>query len=275
MGMSFSVEEVCRLFGLSRQAYYKHQHRSLSDHFREHVILDEVRAIRHRQPLLGVRKLYRKLKPGLRDKGIKIGRDGLFDVLRDHNMLVSYRKRYVRTTQSYHRFRIYKNLIKDIELTGPNQVFVSDITYLDTVEGFCYLALITDAYSRKIVGYSVSRSLSIEFCIDALKQALKGVDAPGGLIHHSDRGIQYCSNGYVSLLQKNKVKISMTEENHVYENALAERVNGILKTEFMLGEKLRSFAVAKKLVEESVKIYNEERPHMSIEYLTPQLKHVA
>jgi len=169
-------------------------------------------------------------------------------------LLINKKKKYVRTTQSYHRFRTYKNLIKDLEMTQPNQVFVSDITYLDTLEGFCYLALITDAYSRKIVGYSVSQSLSIEFCLDALRQALKGVEAPDKLIHHSDRGIQYCSHAYVELLLKNKVNISMTEENHVYENALAERVNGILKQEFMLGETLTSFAIAKELVKESVKI---------------------
>jgi len=225
--------------------------------------------------MLGVRKLCHLLKPKLRAKGIKIGRDGMYNLLRNHNLLIDREKKYVRTTQSYHRFRTHKNLIKDLEMTRPNQVFVSDITYIDTLDGFCYLALITDAYSRKIVGYSVSQSLSIEFCLDALRQALKGIKQPDKLIHHSDRGIQYCSHAYVELLQKNKVNISMTEENHVYENAMAERVNGILKQEFMLGETLTSFAIAKELVKESVKIYNEERPHMSINYLTPQVKHAA
>jgi transposase InsO family protein len=226
-------------------------------------------------PMLGVRKLNRLLKPKLQANGIKIGRDQLFDLLRDHNLLVHHNKRYVRTTQSYHRFRKYNNLINDLEITRPNQVFVSDITYVDTLEGFCYLALITDAYSRKIVGYSLSQSLSIDFCMDALQMALKGIKQPEKLIHHSDRGIQYCSHAYVELLQENNVKISMTQQDHVYENALAERVNGILKTEFMLGEKLTSFAIAKELVKQSIKIYNEERPHMSIDYLTPQMKHAA
>ena len=273
--MSHTTDQVCQMFGISRQAYYKQQTKSLDTFLKEQVILDEVRVIRRRQPMIGTRKLCRLLKPKLSAKGIKIGRDALYNLLRGHNMLINKKKKYVRTTQSYHRFRTYKNLIKDLEMTRPNQVFVSDITYLDTLEGFCYLALITDAYSRKIVGYSVSQSLSIEFCMDALRQALKGVKAPDKLIHHSDRGIQYCSHAYVELLKKYKVYISMTEENHVYENALAERVNGILKQEFMLGETLTSFAVAKELVKESVKIYNEERPHMSINYLTPQVKHAA
>jgi len=199
----------------------------------------------------------------------------LNELLRAHGLLIVPRRRYIRTTLSYHRFRTYHNLIKDLEITAPNQVFVADITYRDTLEGFCYLALITDVYSRKIVGYSISQSLSIEFCLDALHQALKGVKNPSALNHHSDRGIQYCSQAYVALLQKNQIKISMTEQNHVYENALAERVNGILKTEFLIGEKLASFAVAKELVHEAIKIYNEERPHMSIDYLTPQLKYAA
>jgi len=273
--MSHTTDQVCQMFEISRQAYYKHQKTSLSTFLKEQVILDEVRVIRRRQPMIGTRKLHRLLKVKLRSKGIKIGRDGLGNLLRDHNLLINKKRKYVRTTQSYHRFRTYKNLIKDLEMTRSNQVFVSDITYLDTLAGFCYLALITDAYSRKIVGYSVSQSLSIEFCLDALRQALKDVKAPDKLIHHSDRGIQYCSHIYVELLKKNKVNISMTEENHVYENALAERVNGILKQEFMLGETLTSFAIAKELVKESVKIYNEERPHMSINYLTPQVKHAA
>lgn len=273
--MSFSVDQVCQQFGLSRQAYYKRQTASLSDLFREQLILDEVRAIRCRQPMIGVRKLHKMVTPTLRAQGIKIGRDQLFALLRRHDLLIAFRKRYVRTTNSYHRFRTYHNLIRGLAITGPHQVLVSDITYIDTVEGFCYLALITDAYSRKIVGYAISQSLSIEFCLEALQQALTGVANPAQLIHHSDRGIQYCSHAYVALLQQHQVNISMTEQNHVYENALAERVNGILKTEFLLGEKLISFAVAKELVKQAIKIYNEERPHMSIAYLTPQLKHAA
>jgi len=225
--------------------------------------------------MLGGRKLHKMLKQKLKDMGISIGRDCFFNLLRKNKLLVQRRKKYVRTTQSHHRFRIYTNLIKDIEINRTNQVYVSDITYIDTLEGFCYLALITDAYSRKIVGYDLSKSLTVDGSLRALKKALKDGKHPEKLIHHSDRSTQYCSKPYVDALKTNDVKISMTEENYVYENALAERINGILKTEFMLGEKLASFEVAKELVEESIKIYNEERPHMSINYLTPIQKHMG
>ncbi len=232
-----------------------------------------MRKIRQRQPMLGGRKLRKKIMPALKRSGINIGRDRFFDILRKHTLLVKRRRRYVRTTQSHHRFRTYSNLIKELELTQANQVYVSDITYLSTLNGFCYLALITDAYSRKIVGYDISKSLSIEGSLKALKMALRKLKHPERLIHHSDRGVQYCSHAYINMLTENHIKISMTEQNHVYENALAERVNGILKTEFMLGETLGSFDIAKELVRESIEIYNKERPHMSIDYMTPQFKH--
>jgi len=225
--------------------------------------------IRKRQPNIGARKIQNMLKKRRKSLGICIGRDRLFNLLRENNLLVSPKKNYVKTTNSYHRFRVYKNLIRGLEITAPDQVYVSDITYITIIDGFCYLSLVTDLYSRRIVGYCLSRSLGIEGCLTALKMALKGAGQPKNLIHHSDRGIQYCSHAYVGLLEKNGVQISMTEENHVYENAVAERVNGILKIEFMLGETLTSFKVAKKLVEESIQIYNEERPHLSLNYETP------
>jgi putative transposase len=225
--------------------------------------------IRKKQPNIGARKIQHILRKQRKRLGICIGRDRLFNLLRANNLLVSPKKNYVKTTNSYHRFRVYKNLIRGLEITAPDQVYVSDITYITIIDGFCYLSLVTDLYSRRIVGYCLSRSLGIEGCLTALKMALKGVEQPENLIHHSDRGIQYCSHAYVGLLEKNEVQISMTEENHVYENAVAERVNGILKTEFMLGETLTSFKVAKKLVEESIQIYNEERPHLSLNYQTP------
>lgn len=211
----------------------------------------------------------------LQARQVKVGRDRLFDMLRDKNMLVSKKRKYVRTTQSYHRFKTYKNLIKGRSSQRPEAVFVSDITYIDTMEGYKYLSLVTDQYSRKIVGYSLSKSLTVEGSLKALKMALKQVSEPSKLIHHSDRGIQYCSKKYTELLKSKSAKISMTEENHVYENALAERVNGILKDEFMLGEKLQSFKVAKKMVREAVKTYNEERLHMALDYMTPEQKYAA
>jgi transposase InsO family protein len=211
----------------------------------------------------------------LKAREVDIGRDRLFTMLRENNMLVKRKKKYVRTTQSCHRFRTYKNLIKHRQPQRPEEVFVSDITYIDTMEGFSYLSLITDQYSRKIVGYELSKSLSIEGTLKALKMALKKVDDPSRLIHHSDRGIQYCSKGYTELLLGNSVQISMTEENHVYENALAERVNGILKEEFLLGDKLQSHKTAGKLVKEAINTYNNERLHLALDYMTPEQKHAA
>ena len=211
----------------------------------------------------------------LRDHEVGIGRDRLFRVLRRRGLLVRRKKKYVRTTQSAHRFRVYKNLILHEKAERAEGVYVADITYIDTMEGYCYLSLITDEYSRKIVGYALNKSLSIEGSVEALQMALRRTKNPKALIHHSDRGIQYCSKGYTDLLKKKGVRISMTEENHVYENALAERVNGILKEELQLGEKLLSYSVAKKLVDEAVKIYNEERLHMSLDYVTPAQKHAA
>ncbi len=265
------MTQICHLFGVSRQAYYKRQKIEIRRYLAEQIILDAVRKIRRSQPRVGTRKLHRMLH----DLDIKVGRDKLFNLLRNHKLLIKPRKKYTRTTQSWHRFRKYPNLIKELEITEPNEVFVSDITYLDTLEGFCYLALTTDVYSRKIVGFDLSQSLAIEGCQRALKMALERVSEPDKLIHHSDRGIQYCSAGYVEILQSQGIKISMTEENHVYENALAERVIGILKTEFMLGEKLQSFKVAKELVKEAIKIYNEQRLHMSIYYETPAYRYAA
>lgn len=259
------------MYGNTRQAFYKQKHTSVKKWIFEQQVIAEVKKIRQTQAFVGGRKLQRMLMK----KGIKIGRDKLFNILRNYNMLVKPMKKYTKTTNSFHRFRKYPNLIKDLEIEAPNQVFVSDITYIDTLEGFCYLSLITDVYSRKIVGYDLSMSLSIEGCQRTLRMALEGVSEPEKLIHHSDCGIQYCSNGYVKILEYNQVNISMTEQNHIYENALAERVNGILKTEFMLGEKLRSLKVAKELVKESIRIYNEERLHMSIDYQIPAMRYAA
>lgn len=265
------LAQICHLFGVSRQAYYKYQKATIKQFLEEQLIVNTVQKIRRSQPCVGTRKLQKMLV----DFGIDVGRDRLFNVLRNHKMLIKPNKKYMRTTNSWHRFHKYPNLIKELEIVEPNQVWVADLTYLETLEGFCYLALITDTYSRKILGYHLSRSLAIEGCQRALTMALKNVPHPKRLIHHSDRGLQYCSAGYVELLHRHGAQISMTEENHVYENALAERVNGILKSEFMLGEKLRSFEVAKELVREAIKIYNEQRLHMSLNYETPAYRYAA
>jgi transposase InsO family protein len=239
------------------------------------IILEKIRVIRRRQPRIGVRKLYHKIKPGLLEMGYKFGRDQLFNLLRRENLLIRKRRKYVKTTNSRHRFLKYGNLLKELEISRSNQVYVSDITYIRTIEGFCYLSLITDASSRKIVGYHVSRDLGIEGCMCALRMALRQVPKGITLIHHSDRGFQYCSYDYTDLLKKHGVRISMTEQNHVYENSLAERVNGILKEEFLLGETLRNYKIAQQMVKESVNIYNKERPHQSLNYDTPSMRHAA
>ncbi len=212
------------------------------------------------------------INPRIEDKGIQVGRDRLFNILRGEQLLVKRKKRRAYTTQSNHRFRTYKNLIKDIKVTRRDQVYISDITYIDTMEGFSYLSFITDLYSRKIVGHRLSRDLTIEGNMASLRMAVKDKNDKE-LIHHSDRGLQYCSKSYVKYLKEHGCRISMTEEDHVYENAVAERVNGILKEEFMLGDKLASHEVARKMVEEAIEIYNRERLHTSLDYMTPEQKY--
>jgi putative transposase len=259
------VEAVCCFFGHTRQAYYQRQHRTFREFIQEQLIIDEVHLIRTKQPKVGCRKLILDLQAS----GFKLGRDRLFDILRRNHMLVRRRKRGPMTTYSKHWLRKYTNLIKGVTLTGPNQLFVSDITYLRVKGGFCYLSLVTDAWSRKIVGWDVSPSLCVKGSIRALKMALRGVPHSEGLIHHSDRGIQYCCQEYVKILKDHHILISMTEENHCYENAIAERVNGILKDEFFLNETLPSFNVAKELTRESIDTYNNQRRHMSLNYKIP------
>jgi putative transposase len=261
------VEKISAVYGYSRQNYYERQHVREVQRREETEIIQAVQKIRQRQPRVGTRKIHRMIT-------IAVGRDRLYGILRDAGLLVNRKKRYQKTTNSRHRFKKYGNLIKDKLPGGPGEQHVSDITYINTWEGYCYLSLITDRYSRKIVGHELSRSLCIEGSIRALEKAIAGVEHPERLIHHSDRGLQYCSNEYVKLLNSKGIQISMTEENHVYENALAERVNGILKDELLLGEILPSYEVAKQMVEEAVTIYNEERLHMSIGYVTPHQKHL-
>lgn len=233
--------------------------------------MQAVRTIRRSQPRVGGRKLQRMLL----NMGYQIGRDQLFNLLRRYRLLIQPRKNYRKTTNSMHRFRKYRNLIKDKNPVRPNEIFVSDITYIDTLEGFNYLVLITDLYSRKIVGWDLSRSLAIEGSQRALKMALQTVGEPEKLIHHSDRGLQFCSPGYTNILDSKKVAISMTGENHVYENAIAERVNGFLKTEFMLGEKLQSFQHALNLTKQAIQTYNDQRLHTSLNYQTPAVTYAA
>ncbi len=226
-------------------------------------VIEMVRQIRKRMPRIGSRKIYHLLKGEFEAKGIKVGRDKLFEILRKNRLLITRRKRYIQTTNSKHWLKKYPNLIKGLEIDGPERLWVSDITYIRTDGGFCYLTMITDAYSRKIVGYTTSKTLGTEGTIEALKMAIKSRRSQGELIHHSDRGLQYCSREYVELLERNQIRISMTEGSDPYENALAERMNRTIKEEFLLTGKIRDYQLLRKTVAESVDIYNTERPHLS------------
>ena len=205
---------------------------------------------------------------------INFGRDYLFDLLSEHKLLIRQRKRKAITTDSRHWMRKYSNLVKGLEVTRPEQVWVSDITYIRLTNQWGYLSLITDAYSRKIMGYCFRQDLAAEGCIEALKMALKNKLYNQSIIHHSDRGSQYCSHNYVDLLLKNNIAISMTENGDPYENALAERVNGIIKTEFNLYSSSLGFEQTRNQVSKSIKSYNELRPHASCDYLTPNQTHL-
>lgn len=225
-------------------------------------------------PRIGTRKLYHMLADTLREHNINIGRDKLFDLLEEYAMLVRRRKRKkVCTTDSNHLFRKYPNLTRELQVLRPNQLWVSDITYIRIADGFCYLSLITDAYSRKIVGHCLYPTLQKEGTVKALQQALCNNDTASGLMHHSDRGRQYCCDAYVNVLMDSNVIISMTEKGDPYENALAERVNGILKDEFFLDRPLASFENAVAAVDDAINTYNTIRPHASCNYQTPEQAH--
>jgi len=272
------VARACRHFGISRQAYYQgghRQQRQLAECARAIALVGGYRA---RQPRIGTRKLHGLIRPALQASGIAMGRDRLFGVLRDARLLVPMRRAYHKTTNSHHRFRRHPNLLKAGEgrvvPTGCEQVWVADITYLPTQGKFVYLSLITDAWSRKIVGWNVHDTLQTEQVAQALQMALKGRKTRQRLIHHSDRGIQYCSDYYQKIHAKHGVTCSMTDGYDCYQNALAERVNGILKGEFLL-HRPRDLAQARQMVAESVAIYNAERPHLSLKMQTPDAVHRA
>lgn len=258
------------MFGYSRQSYYKAEREKQIKAENSIQIVAMVQAVRKRMPKLGTRKLYSLLHDQFKVCGIKMGRDGFFDVLRENSLLYKPKKRYIQTTNSKHWLRKYPNLVRDITVERKDQVWVSDITYVRTEEGFCYLSMITDAYSRKIVGSAVSTSLSTEMCSQALQEALRGRKSKGRLIHHSDRGLQYCSKEYVGLLKSNGIEISMTENGDPYENALAERMNRTIKEEFFGDGKFNNGMILQRVAKQSIEIYNRERPHLSLGMKTPE-----
>ena len=264
--------------GLSRQAFYQGQRRHIQRECRAEVVVQWVRERRLRQPRLGTRKLHHLLGQSLGQSGTVMGRDALFDVLRNAGMLVPQKRAYHKTTDSHHRFRRHPNLLKagtqQVCATASEQVWVADITYLPTNDKFVYLSLVTDAYSRKIVGWHVHDSLQTEPVAQALKMALGTRQSDQRLVHHSDRDIQYCSSYYQGIHQRHGLMCSMTDGYDCYQNALAERVNGILKGELLL-QRPADLEQARRMVRESVQIYNAERPHLSLKMQTPDAVHRA
>jgi putative transposase len=263
------VKVVCGYFGVSRSGYYKATASVQERAVQEGALVEQVCRWRSLHPYMGVRKLRHVLAL----EGAVIGRDRFFDLLRREGLLVGRKRRYARTTDSGHGFRVYPNRLKELELKRPGQVWVSDITYVRTQSGFRYLSLITDAYSRKIVGWSLWKDLTIEGSLKALKMALKEAGKSQDTIHHSDRGVQYCSKAYVKKLLKAGMQISMTQDNHCYENAQAERVNGILKQEYGLYHTFKGTRQCRAAVEQAIWLYNHQRPHWALGFNTPQQVH--
>lgn len=262
------------MFGKTRQAYYKKDNDIIKELANYELIVTLVKNERIKQGRLGGRKLFNKIMKQLPEVH-HIGRDKFFVLLRDNYLLVRKRKMRVITTNSYHWLHKYPNLIRDIVPTRPNMLWVSDITYIRVGDEFMYLFLITDAYSRKIVGWKLADTMEAENGLKALYMAMSQMQVQcEGLIHHSDRGLQYCSSKYVNYLQKNEIRISMTENGDPRENAIAERVNGILKTEWLYDMELKTATQAQEVLDSIINIYNTERPHMSIEMLTPEQAHL-
>jgi len=267
-----SITYACGLFGYDRQVYYRSISRVKHHQQRAEKVVSLVNSVRIRMPRLGAKKLYNILKSELKDLGV--GRDKLIDILRANYLLIKPKRQYHVTTNSHHRFRKHKNLIEHTEVERPEQIWVSDITYIGDRENPQYLALVTDSYSKKIMGYDVCNSLNVAGSCRALKMALKNRMYPSkALIHHSDRGLQYCSDAYQEILKSADLKCSMTEKYDPYQNATAERINGILKQEFILGIKVNDINLMRKIVEQSVMIYNKERPHLSCYMNTPKFMH--
>lgn len=230
--------------------------------------------LRYKLPRLGGRKVHYMLKEDFKKRQLKIGRDKLFTILREEGMLIAPKRSYTKTTNSKHWMRKYPNTFKEIFIHRPEQAWVADITYLRTIDGFNYLHLITDAYSKQVMGYRVSKSMNAADTAQALQMAIRRRKYPlMPLVHHSDRGLQYCSETYTKLLRENNISISMTEHADPYENAVAERINGILKDEFGLAETFEDREQLKKQVRESIDLYNNLRPHLSNGMLTPNQMH--
>lgn len=263
---------MCEVLGYSRDAYYKRCKRRRSRWVRRGVVLKLVKDERRDQPRVGTRKLQRHIQPGLSRAGFTVGRDKLFQILREEELLVKRKRRFSKTTYSRHHYAVRPNMVKELEITRPNQVWVSDITYIEVGKGFAYLFLVTDAFTHRIMGYHLSRDLSHYSALVALDKAVGQLGDPSGiqLIHHSDRGCQYCCHEYLNFLGQHGILSSMTDESHCYQNAIAERLNGILKDEFNLDAHFVSFEAASVAVQKAIKTYNCKRLHFSLKLRTPQ-----
>ena len=267
---------LCGLFGYSRQSYYK---REDNDGFTRDaltpLIVEKARSYREDNPGLGSVKLYMIIRDLFVETGCFPGRDAFIELLRENGLMVHMkRRRHYKTTDSEHGYKRYPNLITGLSVRRANEVWASDITYVETGEGVCYLSLITDLYSRKIVGWALGPTLEAIYPVEALRMALSSIDgAADGLIHHSDRGSQYCSHSYVKLLHDRKIEISMTQSGDPLENAIAERANGILKTEWLYRMEIATRKECREIIGRVIGFYNNERPHMSIGYQTPNAVH--
>lgn len=264
-----TLSGLCRIAGISRQGYYRGRRQRQRKACRSEEFLDAVRRERMVQPRIGTRKL----QVLLQRRGLAVGRDTLFEVLDKNDLLVAPKKKAVRTTYYDQSLPVFRNLLYDREPTGPNQVWVSDITYINTDEGVLYLSLVTDLVSRQIVGWNAGEMNVAREAINALQMAIAQLPPDRFPIHHSDRGCQYCSHDYVAVLQGRSLSISMTEQNHCYENCYAERVNGILKDEFHLDRIFRTKAQAQRAIAEAIATYNTQRPHLSLQMRTPNEVH--
>ena len=262
---------MCGLFGKTRQAYYRHLNYKYVEMATEEIVLSLVYEYRSEMGRIGCRKLQHLINSRLPEE-MKVGRDALYTLLERNSLLHKRRRKSVRTTWSNHWMHKYPNLITGVIPTASNQIWVSDITYIETVnDGFMYLHLVTDLYSRKIMGWCLSPTLHAEYTLKALEMAIRNAGCClTGLIHHSDRGCQYCCERYVSLLKSSGILISMTQSGDPLENAVAERVNGIIKNEWLMHENIIDGNIALKRISEIVNIYNNIRPHASLNYLTPE-----
>ena len=268
-----SISALALKLGMSRQNVYKRRSTRRRVEADEALVEQLVRGERALQPRLGGRKLFKILAPVLEKAGARLGRDKFFALLGKKGLLVSPLPKSHRTTRFQPSLPVFRNLVAALTLTAPNQAWAADITYIRSDEGFLYLSLITDMWSRKIVGFHVGSSLETEGALSALAMALASLGGGAKPLHHSDRGCQYASHRYVKALQDAGLRVSMTEELHCYENALAERVNGILKQEYYLGSCFRNKAQVMAAVKEAVYLYNTRRPHKSLDYQTPEKMH--